>query len=59
MGRGIEEDTGTTGAEGVVPPPPRSPIKSKKQNKTKQTPLLAPLAECALQTGGLLFFLLF
>ena len=58
MGRGIEEDTGTTGAESVVPPSPRSPIKSKK-NKTKQTPLLAPLAECAHQTGGLLFLLLF
>ena len=54
MGRGIEEDTGTTGAEGVVPPPPRTPIKSNTQ-----TPLLDPLAECAHQTGGLLFLLLF
>ena len=35
MGRGIEEDTETTEAEGVVPPPPRSPIKSKKKQQNK------------------------
>ena len=38
MGRGIEEDTGTTRAEGVVPPPPRSPIKSKQKTNTSTSP---------------------